>query len=196
MEDLYAVLGVTKNASADEIKKAYRNQAFKYHPDRNPGDASAEEKFKQINSAYSVLGDEAKRRQYDLYGSESSSSNAYNSAFNSYYSQNTQNQRQNYQQQWNQDPFWDFFNDSEYYNRASQDSNTYTETSRRTESPSRKAGIQMFGKGVFQAFFAFMILTIIPYFFPLNIICFVVGIRGIVDVFGSLKYIFRSNRQK
>ena len=49
MEDLYATLGLTKSATADEIKKAYRNLAFKYHPDRNPGDASAEEKFKQIN---------------------------------------------------------------------------------------------------------------------------------------------------
>lgn len=68
-QDLYATLGVQKTASAEEIKKAYRNLAFKYHPDRNPGDKAAEEKFKAINAAYDVLGDETKRRQYDSYGS-------------------------------------------------------------------------------------------------------------------------------
>ena len=67
MEDLYKILNVEKNASAEEIKKAYRNLAFKFHPDRNPGDKSAEENFKKISEAYSVLGDEIKRRQYDQY---------------------------------------------------------------------------------------------------------------------------------
>ena len=61
MDDLYSVLGVSKNASAEEIKKAYRNLAFKYHPDRNPNNKDAEDKFKQINNAYAVLGDETKR---------------------------------------------------------------------------------------------------------------------------------------
>lgn len=65
MEDLYAVLGVSKNASQEEIKTAYRKLAMKYHPDRNPGDKVAEEKFKSINAAYDVLGDETKRRSYD-----------------------------------------------------------------------------------------------------------------------------------
>ena len=67
MDDLYAVLGVSKNATADEIKKAYRDAAFRYHPDRNPGDAGAEEKFKQINAAYAVLGDPVQRAQYDRF---------------------------------------------------------------------------------------------------------------------------------
>ena len=69
MEDLYAVLGVSRQASAEEIKKAYRKLAFQYHPDRNPDNPVAEEKLKNINAAYAVLGDEEKRRQYDLYGS-------------------------------------------------------------------------------------------------------------------------------
>lgn len=70
MMNYYDVLGVLKTASADEIKKAYRNLAFKYHPDRNPGDKEAEERFKEVNAAYAVLSDEEKRRNYDLTGSE------------------------------------------------------------------------------------------------------------------------------
>lgn len=66
--DYYEVLGVSKNASADEIKKAYRQLALKYHPDRNPDDKDAEEKFKEAAEAYSVLSDSDKRARYDRYG--------------------------------------------------------------------------------------------------------------------------------
>lgn len=66
--DYYEVLGVSKNASADEIKKAYRQLALKYHPDRNPDDKDAEEKFKEAAEAYSVLSDADKRARYDRYG--------------------------------------------------------------------------------------------------------------------------------
>ena len=67
-EDYYDILGVSKSASAAEIKKAYRKKAIAYHPDKNPGDAEAEKKFKTAAEAYEVLGDEHKRAKYDNYG--------------------------------------------------------------------------------------------------------------------------------
>ncbi len=66
--DYYEILGLTKGSSADEIKKAYRKVAMQYHPDRNPGDKAAEEKFKEAAEAYEVLSDADKRAQYDRYG--------------------------------------------------------------------------------------------------------------------------------
>ncbi|MFQ5741821.1 MAG: DnaJ domain-containing protein, partial [Acidobacteriota bacterium] len=66
--DYYQVLGLKRGASADEVRKAYRRLARKYHPDVNPGDKSAEEKFKHIQEAYDVLSDSKKRKMYDQYG--------------------------------------------------------------------------------------------------------------------------------
>jgi len=66
--DYYEVLGVEKGASAEEIKKAYRKSAMKYHPDRNPGDKEAEEKFKELGEAYEVLSNDDKRQRYDQFG--------------------------------------------------------------------------------------------------------------------------------
>jgi molecular chaperone DnaJ len=66
--DYYEVLGVAKNASDDEIKKAYRKLAMKYHPDRNPDNKEAEDKFKEAKEAYEMLSDEQKRAAYDRFG--------------------------------------------------------------------------------------------------------------------------------
>lgn len=67
--DYYKALGVEKSATPDEIKKAFRKLAVKYHPDRNPGDKASEEKFKEINEAYAVLSDAKKKQEYDTFGS-------------------------------------------------------------------------------------------------------------------------------
>jgi molecular chaperone DnaJ len=67
-QDYYELLGIAKGAEADEIKKAYRKMAVKYHPDKNPGDKASEEKFKEVSEAYEVLSDAGKRQQYDQFG--------------------------------------------------------------------------------------------------------------------------------
>lgn len=72
-KDYYKILGVDRKASADEIRTTYRKLAMKYHPDKNPGDKKAEERFKEINEAYQVLSDDAKRAKYDQLGSAYSS---------------------------------------------------------------------------------------------------------------------------
>ena len=69
-ENYYKILGVDSNSSESEIKKAYRALSMKYHPDRNPGDRKAEEKFKEINQAYEILGDQESKKRYDLTSEE------------------------------------------------------------------------------------------------------------------------------
>ena len=69
-KDYYAVLGVAKDATATEIKKAYRQAALKFHPDKNQGDKAAEEKFKDVSEAYAVLSDEQKRKKYETFGAD------------------------------------------------------------------------------------------------------------------------------
>ena len=70
--DFYAILGVERTANQGQIKHAYRKNAMKYHPDKNPGNEEAAEKFKELSTAYAVLSDPNKKRQYDLHGEEGS----------------------------------------------------------------------------------------------------------------------------
>ena len=74
--DYYEILEIDRSAAADEIKRAYRQKAIKYHPDKNPGDASAEERFKEASEAYEVLRDTQKRAAYDQFGHAGVSSSA------------------------------------------------------------------------------------------------------------------------
>lgn len=80
--DYYEVLGVSKKATNDEIKKAYRKLALKFHPDRNPGDKAAEENFKEAAEAYEVLSESQKRQRYDQFGHEGVASSFGPSGFN------------------------------------------------------------------------------------------------------------------
>ena len=73
--DYYEVLGVSKEATKEEIKKAYRKQALKYHPDKNPGDKKSEENFKEAAEAYEVLSNDEKKARYDRYGHAGMGSN-------------------------------------------------------------------------------------------------------------------------
>ncbi len=83
-KDYYRILGVSREASEEEIKSAFRKLALKYHPDRNPGDTHAEEKFKEVNEAYSVLSDTEKRRMYDLYGTSYGSTSSEGFGFSNF----------------------------------------------------------------------------------------------------------------
>ena len=184
MDDLYAILGVTKAASADEIKKAYRDAAFKWHPDRNPGNKAAEDKFKQISAAYSVLGDETKRNQYDRYGS--TDAYAQNNAGNPY--------GQGYAQ--SDDPFWDWFGGA-YNSGQNQDSRRYTYTwygqgSNNDERPSPPQGsafgslvrsVLMFAAGLYFLRFSWFLLPLGPI---LCIGAIISGASGCIKSLGRL----------
>lgn len=192
MNDYYSILGISKNATQEEIKKAYRNLAFKYHPDRNPDDKQAEEKFKKISEAYDTLGDEKKRAEYDRFGSAGTS---YNSE-NSYY----QNSYQNYYQQQSysdpfgsEDSFWQWFNNSAGQN-SRRNSSYYYEYGNSQKNYSKKSLWTEFFMKVGQIFiglFFFRFSWIIIPFGPL--LCLGLLATGISGAVRALRMIFKPN---
>ena len=195
MSDYYEVLGVARNATQDEIKKAYRTLAFKYHPDRNPGDAAAEERFKEITAAYDVLGDESKRRNYDL-GGYSTQSGQY---------QNAQHQYQyTYSNPFgaNED-YWQWFtggnqNSNSNSNNYNQNYNNqyYYGNQERQETNTRKSYWTMLLVKILQtlaSLFMFRIAWFIPFGF---IICIGVFIGGITGIFSAIHGILKTPKTK
>ena len=167
----YEVLGVSQNATQDEIKKAYRNLAFKYHPDRNPDNKEAEEKFKEISTAYDVIGDETKRRNYDLSGFRDDSSRSY---------QQTQSSSS-----YDTDTYYEWFNQGNrnyYYQYQNNNQYDYEETPK-----SKKAYFSQFVAKLMQSLvslFMFRISFYIPFGF---IICIGVFANGITGMIGAIK---------
>lgn len=178
MEDLYKILEVEKTATADQIKKAYRELAMKYHPDRNPGDTVAEEKFKKISAAYSVLGDETKRKQYDMYGSTDNSvrDSSYNNeqGFGGYYQGN---------------PFEEWFKEAKNYNWRSQ--YEYETSDKYYEKPTKRKAFGMLLSSLLSLFaglflfkFSFILLPIGP------ILCIMVIANSVSGALRAVKFIF------
>ena len=197
MSNYYDILGVPKNATADEIKKAYRTLAFKYHPDRNQGNAEAEEKFKQISAAYDVLGDEAKRRQYDMGGySQSSYSNA-----GSQTQQQYQRQYQyTYQNPFGEDNFWEWFNGAQWRSRNQQAQNSNNNYSQyhytQDEEPqTRGSYFSTFVLKVLQTLVGLMFFRFSWFIIPFGpIICIGVIASGVTGAIRSLKGLLKPNR--
>ena len=187
MKNYYEILGISKSASADEIKKAYRNLAFKYHPDRNSGDKIAEEKFKEINEAYDVLSDEKKRADYDSFGTSNS---RYSGTNNSY------NRNNDFT---NEETFWNWFNgnttnsygnNNTYRNYYYQSTNSYN---KKEDYVSKKSLFKTLLYKILQVFvglFLTNVLWIIPFGF---IICIGIIINGVIGAGKALKALLQFN---
>ena len=194
MSNYYDILGVSKNATADEIKKAYRTLAFKYHPDRNQGNAAAEEKFKQISAAYDVLGDEAKRRQYDM----GYSTDSYSSAGSQSQQQYQRQYQYTYQNPFGDENFWEWFNGAQFRSRNQQTQNTnhyynnydYSNSSEQPES--KRDHLSTFFLKLLQTFVGLTFLRYSWFIIPFGpIICIGVIINGVSGVIRSLKGLFK-----
>jgi molecular chaperone DnaJ len=177
MTDYYADLGVSKNATADEIKKAYRKLAFKYHPDQNPGDKVAEEKFKRITAAYDVLGDEEKRRQYDNGG-------AYQSEAYQQWTGTYQNTYQN--------PYGDFW--SWFTNASSAQQRQEEHQTEQYETRSNYSYHYEYKKRNVLVYFVQNVLKVVGGLFIIAAFPFFGFIPGIIFTASGAKGIFRSIR--
>ena len=188
MDNYYDILGVSKNATADEIKRAYRTLAFKYHPDRNQGNAAAEEKFKKISAAYDVLGDDAKRRNYDL-GGYSSDNYAYNSS-SANQSQYHRQYQYTYSNPFGEDNFWEWFNGAQ---RRAEHSQPQYETDYEQDK-TRSQHFATFVLKVLQVFAGFVFFRFSWIIIPFGpILCVGVIAGGITGAFRALKGMLKTN---
>lgn len=183
MEDLYQDLGISKTATAEEIKKAYRDAAFKYHPDRNPGNTTAEEKFKRINAAYSVLGDESKRSQYDRYGSASERPATY----------------QNAKTQYGYDPFEELFRRSQNAEtqRRSYTYTYYSNSSQKSKHNTKKDAVSQLIRSLISICLCVLFFPFALHFSILGLLVIIsVIVNGVSGILRSLQYLFSIKEDK
>ncbi len=163
MESYYDILQVSKTASDDEIKQAFRKLAMKYHPDKNPNDKLAEEKFKKVNEAYSVLSDSQKRRAYDFGGFSADSQYSYSRQGSNGQAYGNSGQYGPFQE----DEFWeDIFT---AYRNAYQNSNQYKKDEHKL---SRGDGIRLILRGILSVVIGFIFIRVL-----------VIGIIGLFFAF-------------
>ncbi len=172
METYYDILNVRKNAGDDEIKQAFRRLAMKYHPDKNPNDKVAEEKFKKINEAYSVLSDKQKRQAYDMGGFSNNSQYTYSSqGFNGQSYENSAGAGP-----FQEDEFWEdiFTGYQKAYEQKKKESNNYR--------PPRRSGITLILRGILSLIVGLLLIrTVVIGFIGLLIAFFFIS-NGITKI--------------
>lgn len=196
MKDYYEVLGVQKNATDEEIKKAYRKLAFAYHPDRNPDDKVAEAKFKEVNDAYQILSDPSKRRNYDLYGSgeQSPFGSTRNSAYSSGYSNSS------YQgNPFNDDTFWSWFSgtsagDSGHFYSDRENNYYYSGRNRWQRKRSRGENLSSFLIGVIKSVVGLMMFRVLWWLIPVGpVLAIGLTVSGVLDAVRAVKNMLKFN---
>lgn len=192
MEDLYAELGVPKTATAEQIKKAFKKLAIQYHPDKNPGDAESEEKFKRINAAYSVLGDETKRRQYDMYGTSDAHSSTNTSS--SGYGYGNYGSYEGSYGPYGTGSFWEWFSNQTQENGGSQEETTqrqyYTYTNTNQKNYTRKQALHLLLRSVLLLLALMFFGKILLFIIPIGpILGFLALTKSILGIFQGLKYL-------
>ncbi|MCR5698315.1 MAG: DnaJ domain-containing protein [Treponemataceae bacterium] len=187
MEDLYKILGVEKTATQDQLKKAYRKLAMQYHPDRNPGDKNAEEMFKKINEAYSILSDEEKRKQYDLYGNEQYNARQY---------QYQNDSQANYSYYYQDNPFEQWFRENQNRDWSEQ----YEQNTRNYRRATKGAGFSAIISGIAMVAVGLVFFGYSWILFPIGpILCIAAIASGIADIAGgvvTLKKVVGSKKRK
>ncbi|MGP1457782.1 MAG: DnaJ domain-containing protein [Treponema sp.] len=197
MKDYYEILGIPKTAGQEDIKKAYRNLAFKYHPDRNPNDKTAEEKFKEISQAYAVLSDERKKAAYDSRGADFSyGQTGTQSAYGGFYGNYGQDYSQNREPEFDtEESFWNWFGNASSESGYRTHRYYYSgERKRQSRKMTKKdLWVSFFGK-VGQAFAGLFLFKYLFWFFPFGpIICIGLIVSGSTGALNILRVLLSSN---